>query len=143
MNRVALAVVTALILPAVSSSAVAESDDATELLDQAYAYNREGMMAMSKARFEEAIEQFQQAAALVPDYGITRRGLLYTPNFMTGWAYEKMGQDDAACRYFRRFLDFAPSRSLEAGKADHASAFLARHCPAMQPHTRLPEEQAL
>jgi tetratricopeptide (TPR) repeat protein len=117
----------------------AGDDGTTQLLERAYAHNRDGMIAMAKAQFNDAIEQFQQAAGLVPDYGITRRGLHYTPNFMTGWAYEKLGRSDAACRFFRRFLGLAPAQWLEADKADHANNFMARHCPAM--HERpIPDE---
>ncbi len=113
-------------------SPVIEQDDATRLMERAYAYNRDGMIAMSKARFDDAIEQFQKAAELVPDYGITRRGLRYTPNFMIGWAHEKNGRDEEACRSFRRFLDLAPHQWLEEEKADHARQYLGRHCPSLQ-----------
>jgi hypothetical protein len=51
---------------------------------------------------------------------------------MTGWAYEKLGQYDTACRYFRRFLELAPAAQLEGEKADHANGFMADHCPALQ-----------
>ncbi|MEW6325234.1 MAG: tetratricopeptide repeat protein [Nitrospirota bacterium] len=119
-------------------SAAADRPAAT-VIEEAYARNRDGMIAMSKARFDEAIEHFQQAADLVPDYGITRRGLLYTPNFMTGWAYEKLGRSEEACRYFRRFLETAPVQRLEADKADHATEFMQRHCPSMP--RPIPEEE--
>ncbi len=114
-----------------------ERDSTAKAIEHAYAYNRDGMIAMSKARFEEAIDQFQKAADLVPDYGITRRGLLYTPNFMIAWANEKLGRDQEACRYFHRFLELAPGEWLEPSKADHAKTFLTGHCPDM-PQPRIP-----
>lgn len=136
-----LAVMVASLLVLLSSTPAAQRADG--VVEQAYQYNREGMIAMSKARFEDAVEHFQKAAALVPDYGITRRGLRYTPNFMTAWAYEKLGRSEEACRYFRHFLDLAPGEWLEAEKADHANGFLARHCPAMQQRAIPDEEHAL
>ena len=111
---------------------VAANDESTQLLEQAYTYNREGMIAMSQAQFDEAIEQFQQAAKLVPDYGITRRGLRYTPNFMIGWAHEKNGRSEEACRFFRKFLDLSPAELIEESKADHARQYLKQHCPSLQ-----------
>lgn len=117
---------------------VAGHEDTAQLIEQAYAYNRAGMIAMSKAEFDDAIEQFQKAAELVPDYGITRRGLRYTPNFMIGWAHEKTGRDVDACRSFRRFLDLAPHQWMEEEKADHARQYLGRHCPELQ-RQALPE----
>lgn len=107
------------------------ADDA-RLIEQAYAYNKAGMIDMSKAQFDEAIEQFQHAAELVPDYGITRRDLLYTPNFMIGWAHEKQGRIEEACRAFRRFLDLAPAPLIEQGKADHANQYFDQHCPTLR-----------
>jgi len=107
-------------------------DETSQIVERAYAYNREGMIAMSKALFDNAIEQFQKAADLVPDYGITRRGLRYTPNFMIGWAHEKNGRQEEACRSFRRFLDLATRPWIEEEKADHASQYLGRHCPSLQ-----------
>lgn len=108
-------------------------DDTTQRLERAYAYNRAGMIDMSEARFDEAIEQFQRAADLVPDYGITKQSLRYTPTFMIGWAHEKQGRIEEACRFFRRFLDLAPADLVEAGKADHARNYLVKNCPAMRP----------
>jgi len=116
--------------PAIETPAI-DQDDA-QAMERAYAHNRAGMIAMSEARFDEAIEQFQHAAELVPDYGITKRGLRYTPNFMIGWAHEKQGRIDEACRAFRRFLDLAPAPLIEEGKADHARRYLGRECPALQ-----------
>jgi tetratricopeptide (TPR) repeat protein len=129
------------VAPAVETTAVVAPtiiiNDA-RLGEQAYAYNRDGMIAMSKAQFDEAIEQFQHAATLVPDYGITRRELRYTPNFMIGWAHEKQGRIEEACRAFRRFLDLAPPALIEQGKADHAGQYLGRHCPTLQPRPQAP-----
>jgi tetratricopeptide (TPR) repeat protein len=113
--------------------------DNTRETEQAYAYNRDGMIDMSEARFDEAIEQFQHAADLVPDYGITRRDLRYTPNFMIGWAHEKQGRIEEACRAYRRFLDLAPAQLIEQGKADHANQYFDRHCPALKPPHRSPQ----
>jgi tetratricopeptide (TPR) repeat protein len=113
------------------ASSPTKSDD-SQLIEQAYAYNKAGMIDMSKAQFDEAIEQFQHAAELVPDYGITRRDLRYTPNFMIGWAHEKQGRVEEACRAFRRFLDLAPAPLIEQGKADHATQYFDQHCPALR-----------
>ncbi len=104
---------------------VAASSDVDE---QAYALNREGMIAMSEARFLEAIDAFQRAATLVSDYGILGRPLMYTPVFMTGWASEKIEAVDAACNAYRRFLDVAPKDTIEQTKADHATAYLTANC---------------
>jgi tetratricopeptide (TPR) repeat protein len=112
------------------------SDEESE---QAYAYNRDGLAAMSKARFEEAIDLFDRAARMVPDYQIMNRSLSYTPTFMAAWAYEKIGYNAKACEHFRRFLDTAPSDRIEAGKAAHAREFLSQHCHASgaaAPHPR-------
>jgi len=119
-----------LLWPAVGQAG--KDDDTAQLLERAYAYNRNGMIAMSQAQFDEAIDHFQKAADLVPDYGITKRGLRYTPNFMIGWAHEKNGRNDEACRFFRRFLDLAPAELIEEGKADHARQYLIHHCPSLQ-----------
>jgi tetratricopeptide (TPR) repeat protein len=119
-----------LLWPAVSPAV--EDQETAQLMERAYTYNRDGMIAMSQAQFDEAIGHFQKAADLVPDYGITRRGLRYTPNFMIGWAHEKNGESEEACRYFRRFLDLAPAQMVEESKADHASQYLNQHCPSLQ-----------
>lgn len=103
---------------------------AAEPDDAAYALNREGMIAMSEARFEEAIEAFQQAAALRDDYAITGRALIYTPSFMTGWALEKIGRTEPACRAYRRFLDLAQTEIAESTKIDHAAGYIDVHCRA-------------
>jgi tetratricopeptide (TPR) repeat protein len=125
-----------LAVAAVETPAVLSGD--AQLAERAFAYNRDGMIAMSEARFDEAIEQFQQAAKLVPDYGITHRELRYTPNFMIGWAQEKQGRPKEACRAFLRFLDLSPPALIEQGKADHAGQYLGQHCPALQPRPQTP-----
>ncbi|HUJ79502.1 MAG TPA: tetratricopeptide repeat protein [Nitrospiria bacterium] len=131
-----------LIMPAVLSAGLLAGPSAgpclaqtgdTQRMERAYAFNRAGMIDMSEARFDEAIDQFQQAADLVPDYGITKQSLRYTPTFMIGWAHEKQGRIEEACWSFRRFLDLAPADLIEAGKADHARKYLVKHCPATQP----------
>jgi tetratricopeptide (TPR) repeat protein len=104
--------------------------DASAVDEQAYALNRDGMIAMSEARFEDAVDAFRRAAAMVPDYGIRDKALIYTPIFMTGWASEKLGDVAAACEAYRRFLAAAPADAGEPTKADHAAAYLAAHCDA-------------
>jgi tetratricopeptide (TPR) repeat protein len=104
----------------------AQSED---LRDDAYEHNRQGMIAMSKADFEEAIEEFQSAAALAKDYQIIGRPLVYTPVFMTAWAHEKIGRTQEACREFQQFLAIAPPESVEETKVDHARDYLKQHCP--------------
>lgn len=96
--------------------------------DDAYEHNRQVMIAMSKADFEEAIAEFQSAAALVKDYQIIGRPLVYTPVFMTAWANEKIERIPDACREFKRFLAIAPPESVEKTKADHAREYLKQHC---------------
>jgi tetratricopeptide (TPR) repeat protein len=97
----------------------------SELEEAAYEHNRAGMANMSMARFEEAITEFEKAAALASDYQIRGRSLIYTPIFMTAWAYEKLGRLHEACKYYREFLTVAPTEMVEETKADHARAFLA------------------
>lgn len=101
---------------------------AAEPDDAAYALNRDGMIAMSEARFEDAIVAFQRAAALRDDYAITGRALIYTPSFMTGWALEKIGRTEPACRGYRRFLDLAQTEIAESTKIDHAADYIETHC---------------
>ncbi|MEO5657833.1 MAG: hypothetical protein ABIO65_06375, partial [Nitrospiria bacterium] len=43
---------------------------ASEVDEEAYGLNRDGMIAMSEARFDDAIDAFQRASALRADYGI-------------------------------------------------------------------------
>lgn len=104
---------------------MAQSED---LRDDAYEHNRQGMIAMSEAEFEAAIAEFESAAALVKDYQIIGRPLVYTPVFMTAWANEKIGRIPDACRKFKQFLAIAPPETVEATKADHARDYLNQHC---------------
>ena len=104
--------------------------DASAVDEQAYALNRDGMIAMSEARFEDAVDAFRRAAAMIPDYGIRGKALMYTPIFMTGWAFEKLGDTAAACEAYRRFLVAAPADAVEPTKADHAASYVAAHCNA-------------
>jgi hypothetical protein len=97
--------------------------------DEAYEHNRQGMIAMSEAEFEEAIIEFQKAAVLAKDYQITGRPLIYTPVFMTAWANEKIGRTHEACREFQHFLTMAAPESVEETKAEHARDYLKQHCP--------------
>jgi len=113
-----------LLLTAVRSQGAGPPSD-----EDAYEHNRQGMIAMSKADFEEAIAEFQAAAALARDYQITGRALVYTPVFMTAWANEKIGRTQEACREFRHFLAIAPPGSVEATKAEHAGDYLKQNCP--------------
>jgi len=107
--------------------------DASDAADSAYALNREGMIAMSEARFKEAIDAFQGASELVVDYGILGRPLVYTPVFMMGWASEKIGAVAGACEAYGKFLDIAPQDAIEGTKANHAAAYLAANCPPQNP----------
>ncbi len=95
-------------------------------VQEAYEHNRAGMVNMSMARFEEAIAEFNQAAALLPDYQIRGRPLIYTPIFMTGWAFEKIGRLNEACEHYRRFLEIAPPETVEETKAQHAREVLEK-----------------
>ncbi len=101
---------------------------ASDVDERAYALNRDGMIAMSEARFEDAVDAFRRAAAMVPDYGIRGKALMYTPIFMTGWASEKLGDVAAACEAYRRFLAAAPADAVEPTKADHATSYITGRC---------------
>jgi len=116
-----------LVILVVGCASVPRNDGST-IRDEAYALNREGMIAMSEARFEDAIDLFERASALVTDYGIQGKPLLYTPIFMAGWASEKIGRIPQACASYRRFLTIAPADLVERTKADHAAGHLAAHC---------------
>lgn len=105
-------------------SGVSFADDLTTKQQEAYEHNRVGMVNMSMARFEEAITEFNQAAALFPDYQIQGRPLIYTPIFMTGWAYEKIGRLNEACQNYQKFLEIAPPEMVEETKAQHAREVL-------------------
>ncbi|MBI1821692.1 MAG: hypothetical protein HY036_05950 [Nitrospirae bacterium] len=98
-----------------------------DVLDKAYDLNRQGMIDMSEAKFEEAIVLFQEAAKLKFDYEITEKPLLYTPTFLTAWAFEKIGDREKACEEFRLFLKRAGSH-VEPTKKEHADDFIKNHC---------------
>jgi tetratricopeptide (TPR) repeat protein len=108
------------------SVGVSVADGPSSKENEAYEHNRAGMVNMSMARFEEAIAEFNQAAALLPDYQIQGRPLIYTPIFMTGWAYEKIGLLKEACEHYRRFLEIAPPETGEETKAQHAREVLEK-----------------
>lgn len=111
-----------LVVIAQGPAGMAQSDD------EAYEHNRQGMIAMSEAGFEEAIMEFQIAAALAKDYQITGRPLIYTPVFMTAWANEKIGRISEACRRYEQFLKIAPPEVMEPTKADHAQTYIRQYC---------------
>lgn len=119
-----MAVVSVFIVPSHPATAQSEA-----IQEDAYEHNRQGMIAMSEAEFEAAIAEFQSAAALAKDYQIIGRPLVYTPVFMTAWAYEKIGRIHEACREFQRFLAMAPPEAVEQTKAEHARDYLKQHCP--------------
>lgn len=96
--------------------------------DRAYELNREGMIAMSEARFEDAIEAFERAAELATDYAIVGRPLMYTPVFMTAWAAEKIDRTSKACAAYRRYVRLAAEHPVEPTKIDHATAYVSTHC---------------
>ncbi|MFZ5863241.1 MAG: tetratricopeptide repeat protein [Nitrospirota bacterium] len=101
--------------------------------DRAYALNREGMVAMSEARFEDAIAAFDRAAEVATDYAIIGRPLMYTPVFMSGWGSEKIGRTRQACRAYRDYLRIAVEHPGEPTKVDHAKAFTAANCQHPDP----------
>ena len=113
-----------LIILTVSLHGICFAQNSPSVEDRAYEYNRAGMMDMSMARFEEAIEEFRKAAALLPDYQIRGRSLVYTPIFMTAWAYEKIGRQNEACDQYRKFLESSPPEVVEESKAQHAREVL-------------------
>jgi len=98
-----------------------------DLLEQAYELNRQGMIDMSEAKFEEAIVLFDRAAHLKSDYEITGRPLVYTPIFMTAWAYEKLGNSKKACESFHLYINRSGT-SAEPTKKDHADHFIKNYC---------------
>jgi hypothetical protein len=85
------------------------------------------MIDMSEAKFEEAIALFQQAADLKSDYEISGRTLLYTPVFMTAWAYEKSGDSKKACETFHLFINRS-GKIAEPTKKEHAERFIKNYC---------------
>ncbi|HET8760511.1 MAG TPA: hypothetical protein VFN94_05560 [Nitrospiria bacterium] len=101
--------------------------------DRAYDLNREGMIAMSEARFTEAIDAFRQAAALATDYSIMGRPLMYTPVFMSAWGAEKIGRTRQACAAYRDYLRIAVEHPVEPTKVDHAKGFIAANCQDAAP----------
>ncbi|MHB8481520.1 MAG: tetratricopeptide repeat protein [Nitrospiria bacterium] len=98
-----------------------------EAADKAYDLNRRAMIDMSEAKFEEAADLFQEAAKLKSDYEISGKPLLYTPTFMTAWAYEKIGDRKKACDEFSLFLKRA-GVLVEPTKKEHADDFIKKHC---------------
>ncbi len=99
-----------------------------ETQERAYELNREGMIAMSEARFTDAIAAFERAAALVDDYEILGKPLTYTPVFMAGWASEKIERTPEACKAYRRYLRLAVEHPVEPTKVEHATAYVATNC---------------
>ncbi|MBI3594738.1 MAG: hypothetical protein HY200_07245 [Nitrospirae bacterium] len=85
------------------------------------------MIDMSEAKFEEAIVLFRQASELRSDYEITGRPLLYTPLFMTAWAYEKIGNSRKACEFFHLFASRS-GKLAELTKKEHADRFIKNYC---------------
>ncbi len=120
------------IAAALAWAAVASGADPSDE-DRAYTLNREGMIAMSEARFAEAIEAFESAAKLATDYTIIGRSLMYTPVFMSGWGSEKIGRTQQACRAYREYLRIAVEHPVEPTKVDHAKAFVAASCQRSDP----------
>ncbi|MEW6681657.1 MAG: hypothetical protein AB1451_01875 [Nitrospirota bacterium] len=115
------------IAAALAWAAVASAADPSDE-DRAYALNREGMIAMSEARFEDAIAAFARAAQVADDYAISGKPLMYTPVFMTGWASEKIGRTREACAAYRHYLRLAVEHPVEPTKVDHASAYVSTNC---------------
>ena len=132
MRLVATALISFLTLFSYGFTTSGETADTNK--EQAYRLNQDAMMDMNTAQFGSAAEKFIQAAALFPDYAIRSKGLLYTPNFMAAWAYEKIGDAPKACRYFKRFIEVAPIETREETKTDHAKSYLGRHCRSMPPN---------
>ncbi|MFZ5877193.1 MAG: hypothetical protein ACOYXU_12415 [Nitrospirota bacterium] len=122
--RIGLGLVVAAFVVWAAVAVAAEARDQ----DRAYALNREGMVAMSEARFEDAIAAFDHAAELAADYAIMGRPLMYTPVFMSGWGSEKIGRTKHACRAYREYLRIAVEHPVEPTKVDHANAYVAANC---------------
>ena len=113
---------------AVALWGIATAAGSASVEDRAYELNREGMIAMSEARFTDAIHAFQGAADLVADYGVLGKPLMYTPVFMTGWAAEKIGRTRDACEAYRRYVRIAQERPIEPTKIDHAKGYIEASC---------------
>ena len=92
--------------------------------EKAYEHNRKGMINMSKALFDEAIVEYKKAYGLVHDYQIRNQSLIYTPIFMTAWAYEKIGEILAACHHYKQFLKVASDEFIEENKEAHAREYI-------------------
>ena len=96
--------------------------------ERAYEHNRSGMVNMSMALFDEAIEEFGLAIELARDYTIRDGFLIYTPTFMIAWSYEKIDRKEKACEHYRKFLETASPQWIEKTKQDHAGQYLKQHC---------------
>lgn len=92
--------------------------------ERAYEHNRKGMINMSKALFDEAIVEYRKASNLVPDYKIRNQSLIYTPLFMTAWAYEKIGEIFMACLHYKQFLKITSVGFIEETKKSHAREYI-------------------
>lgn len=103
-----------------------ESQDAGQ--QDAYEFNRQGMIAMSEARFTDAIAAFERAAALAHDYQISGKPLTYTPVFMTGWASEKIDRTREACDAYHHYLRLAAEHPIEPTKIEHANDYISANC---------------
>ena len=123
-GRIGWAVVVVAVLAWAAVASAADPSDE----DRAYGLNREGMIAMSEARFEDAIAAFEQAAKLAGDYEVIGKPLMYTPIFMTAWASEKLGRTREACVAYRDYLRIAVEHPVEPTKVDHAKAYVAAKC---------------
>ena len=110
------------------SACISMAQTSSSVEEEAYEHHRAGLLNMSMARFEEAIGDFRKAAALLSDYQIRGRPLVYTPIFMMAWAYEKLGRFREACGYYQRFLEISPTGLIEPTKALHAREVLDQEC---------------
>ncbi|MBL7200794.1 MAG: tetratricopeptide repeat protein [Anaerolineae bacterium] len=78
--------------------ALADYEAALELEPDVYTYNVHGSVISSLGRVEEAIQEYDQAIEVDPDYSETY--------FNRGYAYKLLGEVDKAVADFERFLTF-------------------------------------
>jgi tetratricopeptide (TPR) repeat protein len=78
--------------------ALADYEAALELEPDVYTYNVHGSVISSLGRVEEAIQEYDQAVEIDPDYPETY--------FNRGYAYKILGEVEQAVADFQRFLTF-------------------------------------
>ena len=79
--------------------ALADYEAALEIEPDVYTYNAHGAMIASLGRWDQAIQEYDQAIVLDPDYPETY--------FNRGYLYKLLGETERAIADFQKFLSFA------------------------------------